>query len=100
MDADVPTAVHTFFVRQRQSTKNVAAALDFSRNQGPQRGDNRMIDASILADVHRVAATCRAWCCQAKDVQQCVGQFALTAAMYVDTKHPFMGSHSCVLLPR
>ncbi len=100
MDADVPTAVHTFFVLLRQSTKNVAAALDFCRNQGLRRGENRMTDASILSDWHRVAATCRAWCCQAKDVQQRVGQFAFMATMYVDTKYSFMGGHSCVLQPR
>lgn len=69
MDADVPTVVHTFFVLLRQSTKNVAAVLDFGRNQGLQLGDSRITDASILSDWHRVAATCRAWRRQTKDVQ-------------------------------
>ncbi len=97
MDADVPTAVHTFFVLLHQSTKNVAAALSFVRNQGLRLGDNRMTDASILSDWHRIAATCRVWCCQAKDVQQRVGQFAFMATMYADTKYPLTGAHSCAL---
>lgn len=100
MDADVSTAVHTFFVLLRQSTKNVAAALDFCRNQGLRRGDNRMTDASVLSDWHRAAATCCAWCRQSEHVQQRVGQFAFMAIMYADTKYPLMGAYSCVLQPR
>lgn len=97
MDADVPTAAHTFFVLLRQSTKNVAAALSFVRNQGLRLGDNQMIGASILFDWHRVVAWCRAWCGQAKDVQQRVGQFAFMAIMYADRKYPSTGGHSCAL---
>lgn len=72
-DYPVPTVFHTFFVLLSQSTKNVAAALDFDRNWGLRLGDNRMTDASILSDWHRVAATFPAWCRQAKNVQQRVG---------------------------
>jgi len=54
----------TFFVLARESTKNVAAGLDFARNRARRRGDNEwsMRPACTLwnpaAAMRRVAALC------------------------------------------
>jgi hypothetical protein len=93
----VPEGSSTFFVLLCQSTQNVAAVLDFSRNPGRRLGDTQMSDASMPSDWYRVAAMCRAWCRRARNVQQAVGQSASMATMGADIEYPLMGGDSCVL---
>lgn len=92
-----PVTTSTFFVLLCRCTKNVAAALDFSRNRRLWSGNSIVADASITSDCLRVAATCQPWRHQISIVQQPVGQSAPMAALYTDTQYPLWGTSSCAL---